>query len=107
MAGNDGLHHAGYKQISKSVDADFIGPSTKSTAATTCPTAAGWVDVEILSTDAQFAAITAPGLVGSSNITSETTFAKYWTLSCSKITAIKFTSETSGFMAICHRRVLI
>lgn len=102
----DGLAYAGYLQVSKAVDSDLIGPSTKSTAATTCPVSAGWYEMEVLSTAAVFAGITAPGLAGSSNITSESTFAQYWKLNCSKITAVKFTSETSGFMAILHRRVV-
>ena len=105
--GFDGGHRAGYMQVSHAVDADFIGPSTKSTDYTTCPVAQGWTRIEILSTSGIFAGITAEGLNGSSNITSDSTFAQYWNLECSKITAIKFTSETSGFMAIAHQRVLL
>ena len=104
MTGGD---RAGYMQIAGMVDADFIGPSTKSTDYTTCTWAHGWSKIEILSSAAIFAGVTAPGLSGSTNLTSATTFPQFWTLACSRITAIKFTSETSGFMAIAYRRILL
>ncbi len=102
-----GLMRAIGLQISGAVDSELIGPSTGSTDYTTCAWAAGWYQVKVISSEAVFAGITAPGLAGASHITSATTFPQGTVFSCSRITGVKLCSKTSGRSVIAHRRVLL
>lgn len=102
-----GLDHAGYLQNSNAVDAVLIGPSTGSTAATTCAYAQGWYRVEVISSGAVFAGITAPGLTGSSKITSGTTYLKNAAITCSKITSVKLSCDSTGHAVIAFTRTIL
>jgi predicted Abi (CAAX) family protease len=92
----------GYRQISKTVAAVLIGPSTGSTDYTS----GTWQSVEVVSSKACFAGITAGGLAGSSKITSGTSFSQGAVIRCSLITAIKLSSGSTGHMVIAHNKVL-
>lgn len=101
--GFDGGHRAAARQISDMVDAIFIGPSTGSTAAV----AGDWCKIRVISSKAVFASITAPGLVGSSKFTSGTSWAHGTEITCSQITAIKISSNTTNHAVIAYTRVLL
>ena len=98
----DGLDRAGHKQVSGCVDAILIGPSTGSTDWTS----GSWAEVEVISTKAVFAGITAPGLVGSSKITSGTSWTMGARIRCNHITAIKLSSDSTGHAVIAFNKVL-
>ena len=99
----DGLDRAGYKQVARCVDAILIGPSAGSTAYT-CGT---WAMIEVVSSVAIFAGITAPGLTNAANITSGTTFLQGAIIACSKITQIKLSSDATDNMVIAFNRILL
>lgn len=99
----DGGDRAGYKQVSWAADAILIGPSTGSTAYTS----GDWTRALVLSTGAVFAGIIAPGMAGSSRITSGTTFQHMTMLACSRITGIKLSSQTTGHMVAAYKRILL
>jgi hypothetical protein len=99
----DGGDRAGYKQISWAADAILVGPTTGSTDYTS----GDWTRLLVLSSDAQFAGIVAPGLVGSSRITSADTFDHMTVIPASRITSFKLASGTSGQMVIAYNRILI
>jgi hypothetical protein len=61
----------------------------------------------VISTKAVFAGITAPGLTGSSKITSGTTIALGAVRACNSITAIKLSSDSTGHMVLAHNKVLL
>jgi hypothetical protein len=105
--GDGGLLRALGLQISGAVDSDLIGPSTGSTAETTCPADAGWYEVEVISSGAAFAGITAAGLVGSTRFTSATTYPLGSKIRCSRITSVKLSCDSTGHAVIAHRRVLL
>ena len=99
MAG-DGMDRAGYKQISGAVDSILI---TDTMGAVT----GDWVDFEVVSSQVQLAGITAPGLAGSSLITSLTTWEKGAKFRCSQITAIQISAKSSNTAVIAHERILL
>jgi hypothetical protein len=92
-----------YKQIAGCVDAILIGPSTGSTDYTS----GSWSEIEVISSKAVFAGITAPGLTGSSKITSGTSWAMGARIRCSHITAIKLSSDSTGHAVIALNKVLL
>jgi hypothetical protein len=96
----DGGDRAGYKQIAGSVDATFI---TDTMGAKT----GDWVDFVVISSQVQLASVVAPGLAGSSFITSLTTWEKGAIFSCSQITSIKISAKSSNTAVIAHKRILI
>ena len=101
--GFDGGHRAAAKQISDVVDAILIGPSTGSTAAVT----GSWCRIRVISSGAVFASITAPGLTGSSKVTSGTTWGNGTVIACSHITSIKLSSKTTRHAVIAYNKVLL
>lgn len=107
----DGLDRAGYKQIAGVVDAILIGPSTGSTAYTQSSDYTqfkqGWSELEVVSSGAAFAGITAAGLVGSSKITSGTTYLKGAKIACNRITAVKLSCDSTGHAVIARAKVLL
>ncbi len=105
----DGGDWAGYKQISNVVDALYIGPDTGATAVYSASdyNDAGWAKMMVVSSGAQISAITAPGLEGSSKITSKTTWEKGAVLACSQITEIKLTSKSSHGAVVMYDKVLL
>lgn len=108
----DGGDRAGYKQISGTVDAILIGPSTGSTDVVqssdyTQFAAQGWSEIEVVSSRAVFAAITAPGLINSSKVTSGTSWLQGAKIRCNKITAFKLSSQTTDHAVIAFGKVLL
>lgn len=99
----DGGDRAGYKQISRAVDATFIGPSTGSTEYTS----GDWTRIQVVSSKAVFAGITAPGIANSSKITSGTSWDKGVEIGGSQITAIKLSSQTTGHAVLAYKRILL
>jgi hypothetical protein len=99
----DGGDRAGYKQISKAVDATLIGPSTGSTTYTS----GDWSMIQVVSSKAVFAGITAPGMTNSSKISSATSWDKGVEIGCSKITAIKLSSKTTDHAVLAYNRILL
>ena len=109
MTGGD---RAGYKQISGLVDTLFIGPSTGSTdviQSTDYTNFAdnGWHKLVVISSGAVFASITAPGMAGSSNIDSATTWEKGAEIACNQITAFKLSSKTTNHAVMAYGKVLL
>lgn len=104
MGGTPGLDRAGYLQISKSVDANLI---TDTMGATTCPGKAGWFCFQVISTEVQLAGITAPGMTGSSLITSGTTYERGAIFACSKITSIQVSAKSSNTAVIAYQRMVL
>ena len=96
----DGLDRAGYKQIAKSVDAVLI---TDTMGAVT----GDFVDFVVISSEVQLTGITAPGMSGSSLITSGTTWEKGAVFACSQITSIQISAKSSNTAVIAHKRVLL
>ena len=92
----------GYRQISGTVQSILIGPSTGSTDWTS----GAWQSVEVVSSKACFAGITAAGLTNSSKITSGTSFPLGSIIRCSLITAIKLSSDSTNHAVIAHNKVL-
>jgi len=108
----DGGDRAGYKQISGVVDAILIGPSTGSTditQSTAYPVFAdnGWSEIEVISSKAAFAVITAPGLIGSSKFTSGTSWSMGARIRCNSITGIKLSSDSTRHAVIAFKKVLL
>lgn len=99
----DGLDRAGYKQVAGTVDAILIGPSTGSTDWTS----GKWAEIEVISSKACFAGITAAGLSGSSKITSGTSWTRGARIRCNEITAIKLSSDSTGHAVIAFNKVLL
>lgn len=96
----DGGHRAGYKQVAMAVDAVFITD--------TMGTVSGdWVDFVVVSSEVQLASVVAPGLDGTTLITSGTTWLKGAVFACSKITSIKISAKSSNTAVIAHKRILI
>ena len=103
----DGGDRAGYKQVAGTVDVTLVGPSTGSTAVTTCPYANGWSKLTVLSSKAAIASITAAGLINSSKITSGTSLLQNAVIACSKITAVKLSCDSTGHMILLEQKVLL
>lgn len=101
----DGGDRAGYKQISRVVEAVLIGPSTGSTDYTSAT--GEWGEIYVLSSKVNFAGVTAAGLINSSKITSATTWLHQTVFACNGITAIKISSGTSGRSVIAYKKVLL
>ena len=95
-----GLDRAGYKQISRNVDAKII---TDTMGAVT----GDWHMLDVLSTEIQFAAITAPGIAGSSLITSKTTYTKPFILAGGQITAINISAKCTRCKVIAYNRIVL
>lgn len=107
----DGGDRAGYKQMSGVVDAIFVGPSTGDTDDVqstdyTVFADTGWAEIEVISSGANFAFVTAPGLVNSSKITSATTYLKGAKIVCNQITGFKLSSDSTGHAVIARKKVL-
>lgn len=100
MTGGD---RAGYLQITNAVPSKLI---TCTMGNTTCANPDGWYSFEVISTEIQLAAVTAPTLVGSSLITSGTTFVRGAVFSCSRITGINISAKSSNGKVIAHERVV-
>jgi len=98
----DGGDRAGYKQISGCIMASLVGPSTGSTDWTS----GDWADIEVISSAACFAGIVAPGLTGSSKITSATSFPMGSKIACNNITQVKLSSDSTGHCVILHNRAI-
>jgi len=105
----DGGDRAGYKQISHVVEALYIGPDTGATKVyqSSAYNQSGWAEIRVISSGAQISAITAPGLEGSSNITSATTWEKGAILVCNQITQFKLSSDSSGGAVILYDKVIL
>ena len=96
----DGGDRAGYKQISKAVDAVLI---TDTMGATT----GDFVDFVVISSEVQLTSVIAPGLDGASMINSGTTWVRGAEFSCSQITSIYISAKSSNTAVIAHKRVLL
>jgi hypothetical protein len=62
-----------------------------------------WVDLQVVSSDAQLVGITAPGMANSSLIDSETTYENGTVLACSQITSI----NVKGGKVVAHKRTIL
>lgn len=103
MSGGTGLDRAGYKQISKNVDAKVI-TSTMSGAAVT----GDWFCVEVLSSKANIATFTAAGITGSSLIGSSGVDHPHGaSFSGGSITALKLSAKSTGHKLIAYTRVVL
>lgn len=100
----DGGDRSGYLTIAGMTDSILI---TDTMGNTTCPVAQGWGAFEVISSEVQLAAVTAPGMTGSSLITSGTTWLKGAYFACSKITAIQVSAKSSNTAVIAHQRMLL
>jgi len=96
----DGGDRAGYKQISKAVDAVLI---TDTMGAVT----GDWADFVVISSEVQLSSVIAPGLTYSSQINSGTTWIKGAEFTCSQITSIKISVKSSNTAVIAHKRILL
>lgn len=107
----DGGIRAVGKQISGVVSAIFIGPSTGDTDDVqstdyTVFADSGWAEIEVISSGANFAFVTAPGLINSSKIDSNTTYLQGAKIICDHITGFKLSSDSTGHMVIARKKVL-
>jgi len=105
----DGGDRAGYKQNSRVVDALFIGADTGATEVyqSSDYNTNGWAEMVVVSSGAQISTITAPGLEGSTKITSETTWVTNAVLACNQITGFKLSSDSSGGAVILYDKVIL
>jgi hypothetical protein len=99
MTGGD---RAGYKQISKNVQATII-TSTMSGAAKT----GNWFGFEVISSKACIAAVVAAGITGSSLITSNTSYPLGTFIGGSKITSLRLSANSTRHKLIAYEMVLI
>lgn len=98
----DGGDRAGYKQISDAVDSKVI-TSTMSGASVT----GDWVGFDVISTFAAVAAVVAPGITGTSLISSKAALRMGYKFRCSKMTGIRLSAKSTGHKVIAHNRILI
>jgi hypothetical protein len=105
--GDGGLMRAAGLQIAGAVESDIIGPSTGSTDYTTCAWGAGWCRLEVLSSAAVLAAVTAPSVHGATKINSGSTYPQNWHFDAGKITGVRFATKTTGYLLMAHRRILL
>jgi hypothetical protein len=98
----DGGDRAGYKQIADAVDSKVI-TSTMSAGSVT----GDWTGFDVISSYAAVAAIIAPGLAGSSLISSGRPLLLGAKIRCSKMTGIRLSVKSTGHKVIAHNRILI
>ena len=98
----DGGDRAGFMQNSDAVDSVLITTTMGAATAT-----GAWYKVEVISTEAIFKSITAPGLTNASLITSGTTYAQNAVFACSKITALELSTDLAAGKVIAHKKVLL
>ena len=95
-----GLDRAGYMQISKGVKAKIITNTMGAVSG-------DWHKLDVMSTEIQFAGITAPGIAGTSLITSKTTYTKPFTLAGNNITAINISAKCTRCKVIAYDRIVL
>jgi len=98
----DGLTRAVGLQIAGAVDSVLIVSAT----GTTAYTSGEWCELEVISSEAAFAGIVAPGLANAAGLTSDVPLPLGSRVRCSKITAVKLSSDATGHKIIAHTRVL-
>jgi hypothetical protein len=105
----DGGDRAGYMQISKNTQATIITSTGYPLAVTgdTSYTSGDWCGFEVISSGAAIAGIVAPGITGSSLITSATTYPLGTYIGGRQITAIKISTKSTGHKVMAYERVLL
>jgi len=98
----DGGDRAGYKQISKNVQARII-TSTMSAAVVT----GDWCGFEVISSAAAIRTVVAAGITGSSLITSGTSYPLGTYFGGAKITGLRLSTKSTGHKLIAYDRILI
>ena len=98
----DGGDRAGYKQISKNVDAIII-TSTMSAAVTT----GDWCGFEVLSSNAAIALVQATGIRNSSLLTSGRVLPQGMYVGGGKTTGLRLSAKSTGHKIIAYNRVLL
>jgi hypothetical protein len=98
--GFDGGHRAGYKQVAENVDAVFI---TSTSGAVT----GDWAKLVVMSTEVQLESLTAPGMTGSSLVTSGDTYERGQYFACGQITGVKISDNDSHGLLLAYKRILL
>lgn len=98
----DGGDRAGYKQISKNVDARVI-TSTMAGGVTT----GDWYGFEVISSNAAVALVQASGITGSSLITSAYPLVQGVFVGGGKTTGLRLSTKSTGHKIIAYNRVLL
>ena len=98
----DGGDRAGFMQNSDAVDSVLITSTMGAASAT-----GAWYKVEVISTEAIFKSLTAPGLANYALIDSGTTYAQNAVFVCSKITALELSTDLAAGKVIAHKKVLL
>ena len=89
-------------QGSDAVDSVLITPALGACSAT-----AAWYKIEVISTEALFVSLTAPGLKNSTLVTSGTTYVRGAQFVCSRITGVELSTENAAGMIVAHTKVLL
>ena len=105
----DGGDRAGYKQISKNVDAIIITSTMGETTCDTGDTNKGWIGCEVISSKCAFAGITAAGITNASLITSGTSYnlGAWIGGGGTGIQKIKISTKSTGHRVIAYKQVLL
>ena len=97
----DGGDSAGYMQNSDAVDSVLI-----TTTMGVCSASEAWYKLKVLSSEALFIGITAPGLKNAALISSGTTFQQGAEIACSKITIVELSTDLPEGQIIVHTRIV-
>lgn len=98
----DGGDRAGYKQISKNVDAIII-TSTMAGAVTT----GDWCGFEVISSQAAVALVQASGISNSSLLTSARALLQGAYIGGGKTTGLRLSTKSTGHKIIAYNRILL
>lgn len=100
----EGGDRAGYKQISRDVDAVVI---TSTMGATTMPWNPGAAYFEVISSEAAIALVTSDGISNSSLISSGTALPQGSIVGGGPITGITISGDSTGHKVMAYRRILL
>jgi len=98
----DGGDRAGYKQISKNVDAVIITSTMGAASATIA-----WGGFEVISSAAAVTIITAPGITNSSLLTTAPTLPKGTFIGGGNITEVKLSANSTGHKIMAYEKVVL